>query len=148
MSKVCVFLWIGLEAVLMGKDDPIAGNCQNCSKISGNCYREKKCCRYFTIYFNKANYISFGWSFPVRNLPCLVLGSWPKLSSKFLQCLLPLPEYWGGWYQYDYEKHLLWSLKSSFSPRSPIKSISFVWEKDAVMILDGLPGYLKSCFAL
>ena len=27
-----MFLCIGLEAVLMGKDDPIAGNCQNCSK--------------------------------------------------------------------------------------------------------------------
>ena len=41
MSK-CVFLCIGLEAVLMGKDDPIAGNCWNCSKISGNCRRKYK----------------------------------------------------------------------------------------------------------
>ena len=37
-----MFLCIGLEALLMGKDDPIAGNCWNCSKISGNCRRKYK----------------------------------------------------------------------------------------------------------
>ena len=36
-----MFLCIGLEAVVMGKDYPIAGNCRNCSEISGNCRRRK-----------------------------------------------------------------------------------------------------------